>query len=159
MSVAKRILILIYVLAALLATFIMFTYSSFSNSTLGNITIIGLDKKLENYSNGSLLIIKKDKINKNDEILYYDVINGKNVLNMATVKKIINTNESEITYVIKNNKFISSDYVVSNRKNICAIPLLGYIYLFLANKYVYLISIIIPALVYFIYQIRDKKHA
>ena len=124
MSVAKRILILIYVLAALLATFIMFTYSSFSNSTLGNITIIGLDKKLENYSNGSLLIIKKDKINKNDEILYYDVINGKNVLNMATVKKIINTNESEITYVIKNNKFISSDYVVSNRKNICAIPLL-----------------------------------
>lgn len=159
MSIAKKILITIYSLIILLATVFMFTYTPFSNSSLGNVTIIGLDKKINNYSKGNLLIAKKTKINKNDKILFYDIINGKSLLTQATVEQIINTNKKEITYVIKNNKFISSDYVVSNTKNTYTIPLLGYAYLFLTNKYTYLVSVIIPVLAYFMYQIRNKKNA
>lgn len=159
MSIAKRLFVLIYALIIIVATIIMFTYTSFSNSSLGKVTIIGLNKKLDNYANGDLLIAKKSKIHKNDEILFYDVINGKAVLSKDTITRVMNTNKNEITYVVKNNKFISSSYVVSNSKNTYAIPLLGYVYLFLANKYVYLISIITPVLVNFIYQIRKKNNA
>ena len=159
MSMSKKIIIFIYVFIVLIATFIMFTFTSFSNSTIGSITIIGLDKNIGNYDKGSLLIATKSNIQKNDNILFYDIIGGKSVLKQDKVKKIINTNKNETTYVIDDNKFISSDYVISNTQNIYLVPLFGYVYLFLANKYVYFLTIILPIFLYFLYQFRKKKDA
>ncbi len=159
MKIVKIILISIYVLIVVFATFSLFTFNSFSNSSFGNVTIIGLKDKLYKYNKGDLLLTYKGAIKTGDDILYYGSTNGKTVLSFDKVNRIIKTNEKETTYVIKNKLFLSSSYVIGSSSSVKVIPLFGYLYLFFTSKFGYLISVILPSLVYFIYLVRKKLNA
>ena len=126
---------------------------------IGNRTIISLSNNLKSYKKGSLLIVTKEKIKVGDNILYYDTSKGKKSLKITNVKKIINTNQTETTYVVKNNLFLSDEYVLGTDKTIKSIPFLGYIYSILISSIGYLIVVIIPITTYFIMTLRKRQNA
>lgn len=143
----------------IILTVCLFTINPFKGSKIGNRTIISLSNNLKGYKKGSLLLVTKEKIKVGDNILYYDTSKGKKSLKITNVKKIINTNQTETTYVVKNNLFLSDEYVLGTDKTIKSIPFLGYIYSILISSIGYLIVVIIPITTYFIMTLRKRQNA
>ena len=150
----------LYLILIVILTICLFTINPFKGSKIGNKTIISLSNNVNNYKKGSLLLVTKEKIKVGDNILYYDTSNGKKKIEITSVKKIINTNQTETTYVIKDNLFLSDEYVLGTDKTtIKSIPFLGYIYSILISSIGYLIVVIIPITTYFIMTLRKRKNA
>lgn len=149
----------LYLILIIILTVCLFTINPFKGSKIGNRTIISLSNNLKSYKKGSLLIVTKEKIKVGDNILYYDTSKGKKNLEITNVKKIINTNQTETTYVVKNNLFLSDEYVLGTDKTIKSIPFLGYIYSILISSIGYLMVVIIPITTYFIMTLRKRQNA
>ena len=149
----------LYLILIIILTVCLFTINPFKGSKIGNRTIISLSNNLKSYKKGSLLIVTKEKIKVGDNILYYDTSKGKKNLEITNVKKIINTNQTETTYVVKNNLFLSDEYVLGTDKTIKSIPFLGYIYSILISSIGYLMVVITPITTYFIMTLRKRQNA
>ena len=159
MKIIKSLGMVLYLILIIILTVCLFTINPFKGSKIGNRTIISLSSNLKGYKKGSLLIVTKEKIKVGDNILYYDTSKGKKSLKITNVKKIINTNQTETTYVVKNNLFLSDEYVLGTDKTIKSIPFLGYIYSILISIIGYLIVVIIPITTYFIMTLRKRQNA
>lgn len=159
MKIIKSLGMVLYLILIIILTVCLFTINPFKGSKIGNRTIISLSNNLKSYKKGSLLIVTKEKIKVGDNILYYDTSKGKKSLEITNVKKIINTNQTETTYVVKNNLFLSDEYVLGTDKIIKSIPFLGYIYSILISSIGYLIVVIIPITTYFIMTLRKRQNA
>lgn len=159
MKIIKSLGMVLYLILIIILTVCLFTINPFKGSKIGNRTIISLSNNLKSYKKGSLLIVTKEKIKVGDNILYYDTSKGKKSLEITNVKKIINTNQTETTYVVKNNLFLSDEYVLGTNKTIKSIPFLGYIYSILISSIGYLIVVIIPITTYFIMTLRKRQNA
>lgn len=159
MKIIKSLGMILYLILIIILTVCLFTINPFKGSKIGNRTIISLSNNLKSYKKGSLLLVTKEKIKVGDNILYYDTSNGKKSLKITNVKKIINTNQTETTYVVKNNLFLSDEYVLGTDKTIKSIPFLGYIYSILISSIGYLIVVIIPITTYFIMTLRKRQNA
>ncbi len=159
MKIIKSLGMVLYLILIIILTVCLFTINPFKGSKIGNRTIISLSNNLKSYKKGSLLLVTKEKIKVGDDILYYDTSNGKKSLKITNVKKIINTNQTETTYVVKNNLFLSDEYVLGTDKTIKSIPFLGYIYSILISSIGYLIVVIIPITTYFIMTLRKRQNA
>lgn len=159
MKIIKSLGMVLYLILIVILTICLFTINPFKGSKIGNKTIISLSNNVNNYKKGSLLLVTKEKIKVGDNILYYDTSNGKKKIEITSVKKIINTNQTETTYVIKDNLFLSDEYVLGTDKTIKSIPFPGYIYSILISSIGYLIVVIIPITTYFIMTLRKRKNA
>lgn len=159
MKIIKSLGMVLYLILIIILTVCLFTINPFKGSKIGNRTIISLSNNLKGYKKGSLLIVTKEKIKVGDNILYYDTSKGKKSLKITNVKKTINTNQTETTYVVKNNLFLSDEYVLGTDKTIKSIPFLGYIYSILISSIGYLIVVIIPITTYFIMTLRKRQNA
>ena len=159
MKIIKSLGMVLYLILIIILTVCLFTINPFKGSKIGNRTIISLSNNLKGYKKGSLLIVTKEKIKVGDNILYYDTSKGKKSLKITNVKKIMNTNQTETTYVVKNNLFLSDEYVLGTDKTIKSIPFLGYIYSILISSIGYLIVVIIPITTYFIMTLRKRQNA
>lgn len=148
-----------YLLFVVLVTLLLFTFNKFSDSMIGKKTIADAEYNISTFKKGDLLIVSNNsEIKVQDEILFYDTTNGKNFLNCEKVIRIIDTNDSETTYVIRDNEFISSDYVIGTKDHTVRIALLGYLYSFFTSRIGYLIFIIIPIIVYFIFLLKKYRY-
>ncbi len=159
MKIIKSLGMVLYLILIIILTVCLFTINPFKGSKIGNRTIISLSNNLKSYKKGSLLIVTKEKIKVGDNILYYDTSKGNKSLKITNVKKIINTNQTETTYVVKNNLFLSDEYVLGTDKTIKSIPFLGYIYSILISSIGYLMVVIIPITTYFIMTLRKRQNA
>lgn len=159
MKIIKSLGMVLYLILIIILTVCLFTINPFKGSKIGNRTIISLSNNLKSHKKGSLLLVTKEKIKVGDNILYYDTSKGKKSLKITNVKKIINTNQTETTYVVKNNLFLSDEYVLGTDKTIKSIPFIGYIYSILISSIGYLIVVIIPITTYFIMTLRKRQNA
>lgn len=158
MKAFKYGLLIVYIVFVVVVTLLLFTFNKFSNSVIGYTTIIGNTTEIENYKKGDLFIVtKSDDIQKGDTILFYDTKKGHNFLNSSKVKNIIHTNENETTYVIRDNIYLSSEYVIGKTTDIKCISFLGYLYLLFTNKIGYLLFVIVPITTYLIILLRKYR--
>ena len=155
MRVGKYILIGIFVFFVIINTVLLFTFNRFSNSVLFGKTIIGLKEDLLNYKKGSLIILKKGDVKIGDEILFYDTKNSKNFVNSERVMKVLNND----TFVIRDNEYVSKDYVIGKVDDALVIPFIGFLYNIFTSKIGYLLSVIFPITFYFITLLRNYKKA
>lgn len=155
MRVGKYILICIFVFFVIINTILLFTFNRFSNSVLFDKTIIGLKEDLLNYKKGSLIILKKGDVKIGDEILFYDTKNSKNFVNSERVMKVLNND----TFVIRDNEYVSTDYIIGKVDDIFVIPFIGYLYNIFTSKIGYLLFVIFPITFYFITLLRNYKKA
>lgn len=155
MRVGKYILIGIFVFFVIINTVLLFTFNRFSNSVLFGKTIIGLKEDLLNYKKGSLIILKKGDVKIGDEILFYDTKNSKNFVNSERVMKVLNND----TFVIRDNEYVSKDYVIGKVDDALVIPFIGYLYNIFTSKIGYLLSVIFPITFYFITLLKNYKKA
>ena len=73
-------------------------------------------------------------------------------------KKIMKTNEKETTYVIRDNEYLSSEYVVGTDKTAKKVSNFGYIYKIFTSKLGYLVFVLVPLIVYFIFILKSSGY-
>ena len=159
MKTIKYVFIFVYVVFVLVLTSMLFTFNKFSDSVIGNRTISTVKEDMGKFHKGDLIVVNKaSKIKVNDYIIFYDTNNNKNFLNMEKVEKIMKTNEKETTYVIRDNEYLSSEYVVGTDKTAKKVSNFGYIYKIFTSKLGYLVFVLVPLIVYFIFILKSSGY-
>lgn len=139
-------------------TVLLFSFNRFSNSVVFGKTIIGLTNDLFDFNKFDLLIVpQKSEIKSGDNILFYDTNEGKNFLNVDIVQKVMVNDNGVLTYVIRDNEFLSDDYVLNKIQNVKSVVALGFFYLMFTSKIGYLLFVIVPIVLYFAFYLRKYK--
>ena len=144
-----RLVLVIFVIVAVFVT--MCTLSKNDYNVMQFVDKIWLisNKKMGNYPENKLLIIKEDKKNVklNDEVFYYHESNDGNNVEYGKITAINNN-----SYTIDNEE-IEKSMVISSNNNIKEVAVLGTILSVLTSRTGYLCLIILPILLAFVYQI------
>lgn len=154
----KRIILsviaVIYLVISILMTSYLLHYNDYNIAEFGNTTYVTLDKQLGEYKEGSLLKITKEigNIKAGDGIFYYDTFNTSMKVSYTTVKSVDKVSDSEYTYTIENGSMLSSAYVIGGTKQTSSYGI-GKIVDFLSSRWGYLLCIVLPILIVFIYEL------
>lgn len=144
-----QVFILVYVF---LVTFLVININEYGYSEVGKSTYVPVTKNIKkylgDYKKSDLLIIKNNKINKDDEIYYYTVDEANYYISKAKVIEINNG-----VYVTDNNFNIDQDRIIGNE--IIRIKYIGLFINFLLKEIGYFFFIILPMLILLIYNIYD----
>ncbi len=155
-KVVLNILIVVYVVVTILVTLCLVKYNQFNVTEFDKFTLVIPSKtKITGYGKNDLLVINKINVNDykvNDMVFYYNVHESKVTIESAKITEITDVTETERTVKL-NDQSLSSEYLIGNENHTKKYVLLGAILSILTSKYGYLITIIFPILVLFIYEV------
>ncbi len=142
-----NVLIVIYVIIAIVTTVSLFTYNKYNISQIGTKKLLKLDKQVADYKKGNLLIIntKKD-YNSGDNVFYCRIKNNKCDINYGNITTSMGGNPTI------NNEEVSKKLILGTDEKIKVIPVLGSIMGLLESRWIYLLFVVLPILVAFIYE-------
>lgn len=157
-KIVLGILITIYAVVAIFLTACLLNYNDFKITEFGSKSLIVVnDEELEpNYKKGSLLVVDKknaDQIKVGDSIIFYNTYNNQVSLAISEVIFVEKVNEEETTYTISGNYDISSEYLVGSTNDTKIYPVVGSILGLLESRAGFLIFIIFPISIAFLYEI------
>lgn len=158
LKVLFGIFIALYLVVASFLTVCLLSYNDYKISVIGNKSLIILDDDaLEpEYKKGSLLIVEKNKnddIKVNDDIFFYNTYKNEVVVNKSRVEKTQKITDTETTYTINKKYEISSEYVIGKADTTKVVENFGSVLGFLESKWGFLIVIVFPLSLLFIYEI------
>lgn len=158
-SVALWIIIL---LAALFAFTTLATRDEGNVSSLAGFTpmVVESDSMAPTFSKGDLIVIKKcdtASLNEGDIITFHTIINNEYALNTHRIESIAEMNGAR-SYVTKgDNNDIADTHVIADGdivgKYVTRVPGLGKVMNFLSGSVGFLVLIVVPLLLFFIYQV------
>lgn len=161
--VISVILWAIILLAALYAFTTMATKDDQSVASILGYTplVVETDSMKPTFESGDLIFIKKcdtSKLNEGDIITFHTIIDNQYALNTHRIQKIDEANEvRSYTTIGDNNNGIADQHVISDGdivgKYIGHVSGLGKVMNFLSSSMGFLIVIVLPMLLFFIYQV------
>jgi len=157
-KIIKNTLIVLYAVIAIFATICLLSYNDFRVTEFGDYSLVIIkNRELEpKFEKGDLVITDKtEKIEVGDTILFYNTYE-KDIVVVA--QKVINIEEitaTEKTYTLENEKEISSEYVLGSIEEPMKISKAGTILNILESKWGFLLLIVLPSLIAFIYEIGE----
>ena len=151
------VLVTIYVVIAMFLTTCLLKYNDYKITVFGDksLIIVSDDILEEEYKKGSLLIVEKNEknINEGDKMVFYNTYENQVSIAISEVLTKEKVTDKENTYTITGDYDISSEYVIGSTKDIKVIPVLGTILAILESRVGFLIFIIFPITLAFLYQI------
>lgn len=141
---------MIYIVVSISVTACLLSYNQYNVTEIkGNLLVIVTNNKIGNYNKNDLLIVKNNnkELKKGDKVFYYKLKKDKYNINYGS---ITNINSKD---VIINDEVISKNMIAGKDKNITSIPLIGGVLNVLESRLGYLIFIVLPILVAFIYEL------
>lgn len=153
-KVVRNILIGLYVIITIIITYCLLSYNEYNISEFKDKYLLIVENKEYNYKKSNLLIVNKsDKYQIGDTVFYYDIFNSPVEVKLDKIKDIESSGDNIYTYTLENNQTSSGDNFLGTTKNTSSYSTLGTIYSILTSKIGYLIIIILPILVAFVYEI------
>ena len=170
MSTAKKVLsiavrVLLWIIILLAALFAFTTLATRSNDKVANIAgytpmTVLTDSMSPTFNSGDLIIIKKcdpDTLVVGDIVTFHTIIENEYALNTHRIVEIRNDNGA-IRYVTKgDNNAIQDNHNIAGGdivgKYTGRVPYLGHVMQFLSSSIGFLIVIVLPLLVFFIFQV------
>lgn len=150
-KIVRNILIILYLGITFVVTYALLSYNDYNIAEFDNFYLCSITNDISGYNKGDLLVIRKNStIKENDVIIYYDVVDGITNIDGNTVK-VINGD----VVVLKDDLVISNDNILGNDDNITSYKKIGNAYNLFTSKWGYLLIIILPILIAFIYEISE----
>ena len=152
----KNVVIVIYAAIAIAVTICLLSFNEYRISEFGeySLVIIEDEEMGENYKRGDLVITnKKDKVEVGDDVFYYNTYSKDITVDYARVNNIEKITDKEYTYTLKESTQLSSQYVLGNANKSTKIPVLGTILKVLESKWGFLLLIVLPSFVAFLYEL------
>ena len=157
MKILLSIVIVIYAIVAMFLTACLLNYNDYKITVFGDksLIIVNDDTLKDKYKKGSLLVVDKngEEIKKGDEIIFYNIYNNQVNISIAEVTAKEKITDTETTYTIKGDYDISSEYLIGSTKNVKAYGVIGAILGLLESRVGFLIFIILPITIAFLYEI------
>ena len=152
------ILFVIYAIIAITVTVLLLSYNDYNNSQLGGYTVyIVKDDSLEpKFKQGSILLIKStsDKnVQIGDELFMYKVINSQEYEVIDTTLKAKTQQGRHITYIFDEDESYANEYFIGKVSDTVVIQGWGYVLNLLESKWGFLILIVFPSLLAFLYEL------
>lgn len=142
------VFVCLYFCMIIFVTYLLLSYNKYNVASIGNYYIVSLNSDIEGYDTDDLLLIKKSDFKTNDVILYSDSTNLPLVVKRDKIKSI----DTDII-LLDTDVTITNENVIGSVDNVYSYNFIGNIYSFLVSKWGYLIVIIFPMLVAFVYEI------
>lgn len=148
----------VYIAVAIFTTAFLLNRNDYSVTVFGNssLFIVNEDELEPNYSANTLLVVNKensDNINVGDKIFYYDTYSNEKVIKYNEVTKKERVTDTETTFITKENKVLSGQYVLGTEESTTNYVLLGSILNVLQSKWGFLFFILFPLFLAFVYEI------
>lgn len=152
--VVRNIVICLYFIVTVLITYCLLSYNEYNVTEFKDKTILVYEDKENNYKKSDLLVINKGKhYKKGDVIFYYDTYDNPAKIKISKILNVSGVNETVKAYTLEDDRVFNDDNIIGTVSNTNRYILLGSIYTLLVSKWGYLIIIIFPILVAFIYEI------
>lgn len=151
------VLVVLYVIVAMFLTTCLLKYNDYKITEFGDKSLIIVNDDIleDEYKKGSLLIVEKieKNIKDGDKIVFYNTYNNQVSIAIGEVLSKEKVTDKEYTYTITGNYDISSEYLIGSTKNIKVIPVLGTILGILESRLGFLLFIIFPITLAFLYEV------
>ena len=147
-KIVIKIIIVFYVALAAFTTFNLLKYNKQHLTEYNDKIFIKLNKNINNYKKGSLLITNNsNKYSIDDNVFYCQLKKEKCDVKYGTIDTIISDD-----YII-NNEVIPEKLLIGIDKEVISIPFVGYLMQILEARWGYLLLIVMPILVGFMYEV------
>lgn len=158
LKVLSRILLIPYIVIVVIVTACLLCYNEFHVTEFGDYSLIIIDdKSLEpTFSKGDLVVVKKNDpadIKIGDGVFFYDTYEQQVNINLGSVVGKKKVTDSEYTFTMNGEYEFSSQYVVGKATDSKIYHGLGSVLSVLESRWVFLLVIILPVLLIFIYEI------
>lgn len=147
---------ILYLLVIIFVTACLLCYNDYKVTEMFGYSFIIIDENSEKFTDGDLILFKKDEMNEvslNEEVFFYEVTNGIPSINCGTVSNIVTISDDEKTFTINDNHDISSDSLIGRVSSATRVSKLGKILSILESRFGFLILVILPTLILFLYEI------
>lgn len=150
-----NIVIIIYAIIAITTTICLLSFNEHRISEFGDYSLVIIDsRELEpKLAKGDLLITDKSyKATSGQEVIFYDTT-SKDI----KVAKVLAVEEftQDTIYTLEGNKIVSSTNVLGTIENAKQISKLGTVLGILESKWGFLVLIVLPSLIAFLYEIAE----
>ena len=149
-----NLVVIVYVIIAITVTLCLLNYNEYNVTEFGNNTLIIInDDSLEpDYTEGDLVIAKKEKIDEieaGDKIFFY---NDEDI-NLGEVKQVNKYEGVSSTFILDGNYQVIEDDVISSEETVKTYSNLGKILSILESRWGFLFLIIFPSVLAFLHEI------
>lgn len=166
-KVIWNVFVVLYALIAIFTTICLLSYNEYKVTELGDYSFVIIDTRdLEpSYNKGDLVVTDKSyKVEIGDEVFFYNTYNPEVEISVAKVIEKQGSSEADATYTVEGNKTIKAENVLGPTAKAKTISKLGMILQLLESKWGFLVLIVFPSLIAFLYEIselfvelKDKK--
>ncbi len=149
---------IIYIIITAVMTIFLLSKNEYNVTEINDNTYYIVTKKNLKYNKGDLLLIKNESPNKieTDKYIFYYNTYAKNMqVDIAKIVEVEKITETETTYLLDNDAYISSEYVIGSTDTVKIVPLVGYIIMVLESTWGYLLFIVLPLFILFLLEMRS----
>ncbi len=155
-KIVLSILGLVYIVITVFITIFLLAHNDYNLAEIGDNTYFVIRRDNEKYNAGDLLLINhtnSNNIEANKDIFYYNTYAESMKVDMAKIVEVEKISDKETTYLLDNDAYISSEYVIGSTDMVKVIPVLGYFVLTLESTWGYLLFIVLPLFLMFVFEI------
>lgn len=154
-KVVENIIVSIMIVIIIIMSILLLSFNKYKVSEIGNNTLLLLDDKMMDYSEGSLLVVEKKKnaeYKSGDYIFFYDV-SGKNAKTvLAPIIDLQRTVGNESSYIVGDDYIVEEEYIIGKKENTKEYKKIGKILSVLESKWGNLFLVVIPSFIIFLYE-------
>jgi len=150
------ILLVIYVPISLFVTICLLNFNEYNVTEFGKNTLLVIDDDLEHFKRGDLAVVYKNSnndINANDYIFFYESTSSSVIISYAKVHERVDISREKSNYIIDGGYEVSSDFVIGKHSTTKNYANLGSVLSLLESRWGFVIFIIFPLLLMFVYEI------
>lgn len=136
-------------------TIYLLNYNKYNVSVFGDKSLLIMTKKIDKFEKGDLLVVTKNdnsEVKVGDYVFFYDTFSKEAIVNYGKVYKVYSNPGSENTFEMSNNFLLSDETFIGKGETAKVHSGLGAIIGLLSSRWVFLIVIIVPILLLFMYE-------
>ena len=151
-----KIVFILYIIIAIFVTICLLAYNDYKVSEFSNISFLILEEDTGDYDKNDLLIVSKGDIKelkKGNTVFYYNLKSSNVNIKTGEIEEIDIVTDKEYILNFSDDNYVSSNYLIGSTDDVIDLGFLGTILNALESRIGYLITIILPIFLSFLYQI------
>ncbi len=147
--------ITIIIVIDVILTIYLLNYNQYNVAVFGNKSFLVMNKKIEGFKEGDLLIVKKNENSEfkaGDHVFFYDTISKETIVNYGKINAVNDNKDKPNSFIMSNNYLLSDENIIGKGETSKVYSGWGSILGFITSRWIFLIFIILPILVLFIYE-------
>jgi len=153
-----NLFIIIYAIIAIFITICLLSYNDYKVSEFGDYSLLIIDERdfEPEFNKGALVITDKSYVPEiGDRVFFYSKVLGKVNIRISTVTNKQVESDEQIVYTLEDNIMLKDSEMIGKVENTKKINKLGTILGILESKWGFLVLIVFPSLIAFLYELSE----